>query len=121
MVSQRIAWPLWILAASAFVDVSLFAGLPPVVRLVAAACFLPICPGMALVRLLRIADPVAEMAVAAALSIALEIVVALFMVYARVWSVGTGLSALIMLCVIGAVAQVIFYRPVDREPMPDDQ
>jgi hypothetical protein len=121
MVIQRIAWPLWLVAASVFVAVSLFAGLPPIVRLVAAACFLPICPGMALVRLLRIADPVVETAVAAALSIAIEIVIALFMLYAGVWSVGNGLSALIMICLAGAVAQVIFYRPLDRGPIPNDQ
>jgi hypothetical protein len=57
--------------------------------------FLLVCPGMALVRLLRIDDGVAELMLAVALSFALNAIVPGTMLYAGAWSPQVGLLVLI--------------------------
>jgi hypothetical protein len=68
--------------------------------------FLLVCPGMAYVRLLRLKDSLAEWTIAIALSLALDAAVAGVMLFARAWSPGHGLIALIVISLAGALLQL---------------
>jgi uncharacterized membrane protein len=75
-------------------------------RAVMAFWFLLICPGMALVRFLRIGEPFAEVSIAIALSMAIDTIVAGTMLYAGAWSTSISLLVLIYISVGGAVIQL---------------
>jgi hypothetical protein len=72
--------------------------------------FLLVCPGMAVTRLLRIKDGVAEMTIAVALSIALDAIVAEAMVLTAKWSPNWGLAVLAGLSIAGAAVQIAAVR-----------
>ncbi|MCL5256795.1 MAG: DUF1616 domain-containing protein [Chloroflexi bacterium] len=114
-MKAKLVWTLVIAASAAAMGIAIYGNMPVPVRLLAAACFLPFCPGMAIVRLLKIEDGVAELAVAIALSIAIETIVAMALVYARLWSPNLVLAIIIGITVAGTVAQWV------RRPVPPKQ
>lgn len=69
--------------------------------------FLFTCPGMVPVRFFRLRDRVAEWALAIALSLALDAIIASMQLYAGWWSPTITLSILIGFCVVGAIVQLI--------------
>ncbi len=71
--------------------------------------FLLVCPGMALVRFLRLREPIAEWTLAIAVSVVLDALVASVQLYAGRWPT-LGLNILIGLCVVGALVQLFFPR-----------
>jgi uncharacterized membrane protein len=81
------------------------AGATSVVRAPVVIAFVLLGPGVGLVPLLRLRDPTAELALAIALSLALDVLVALTMVYARVWSAEGALLILAGVALAGAAAQ----------------
>lgn len=107
-----LIWPA-IIAASAIGTVlaNLVEPVQPL-RTVLAFWFLLVCPGMALVRLLRLSDPFAELAVAVALSLALDTAVGETLLFAGAWSAFSALAALATLSVGGAALQVAVLGPV---------
>ncbi len=107
MRSRAWAWPLTILASAAAVA-SAMAFLAPgnPVRLIVGFWFLLVCPGMAVIRLFGIEDRVTEWTLAAALSLALDTIVAGAMLYAGMWSPQATLLTLIGVCVVGAFLQI---------------
>ena len=68
--------------------------------------FLLVCPGMAFVRLLEIADHVVELTLAVALSLALDALTSETMVLARLWSPLWALLVLAGLSIAGATVQL---------------
>src|SRR6266446_10380045 len=60
--------------------------------------FLFVCPGMVLVRFLRLSEPVAEWTLAIALSLAIDAIVAGMQMYAGLWSPAVTLAILIGFC-----------------------
>jgi uncharacterized membrane protein len=78
---SRLAWPALLLAWSAAVQVVYWLDLQFALRPLLTVAFLLICPGLALVRVIRVRDPWAELALAIALSIALATAVPAIMVY----------------------------------------
>ncbi len=72
--------------------------------------FLLVCPGMALVRFLRLREPIAEWTLAIAVSLVLDALVASVQLYAGRWSPILSLSILIELCAVGALVQLLFPR-----------
>ncbi len=104
-MSNKLVWPLVVIASAAAMGVATYGNMPVPLRLAAAACFLPFCPGMAIVRFLRIQDGMAEFATAIALSIAIETVVATAMVYSRLWYPSIALAVLIGISVVGVCVQ----------------
>lgn len=72
--------------------------------------FLLVCPGMALVRFLRLREPIAEWTLAIAVSLVLDALVASVQLYAGRWSPTLTLNILIGLCVAGALVQLFFPR-----------
>lgn len=108
MRAARWLWPLGLLASAAAAGVlsnqgdSALAGM----RLAVGLWFLFFCPGMALIRLLRLNDPLQEWGLAAALSVALDTIIAAGMLYASVWSPQGTLYVLIAITAAGALAQL---------------
>ena len=107
-VSIRLPW-LWqaIIILSVFAT-ALFAFLFPAtpLRPVIVMWFLFICPGMMLVRFLRLNEPVVEWVLALALSLALDAIVSGIVLYAGKWSPVAILGIIIGLSLVGAIAQL---------------
>ena len=103
-------WPLTIIisagAAALFTFVLPASAARPFVDL----WFLFVCPGMALVRLLRLNNAVIEWMLAIAVSFALDAIVAGLLLYANRWSPEVTLVILLDLSLIGVIAQVVMYR-----------
>jgi hypothetical protein len=110
-VQSTDAWNalLWLavvlVSALAAAAVGLFGAVTPLRPLI-IFWFLLICPGMALIRLLRLENLGAEWTLAVALSLALDAIVAAGMVYAGGWSPAGGLVTLIAISLGGAALQV---------------
>jgi hypothetical protein len=100
------AWPPLLLASAAAASVVAFAGPSSPARLPVVLWFLLVCPGMALVRLLRVGDAIAEIAIGVALSAALVTLVAGTMLYAGAWSPNGTLAILVGLTVIAAAVDM---------------
>jgi Peptidase family M23 len=109
-MSRNLFWPTVsvVLAAgsAAFVFTDIDFPLRPVFVLV----FLFVCPGMALVRHLRIGG-VAELTLGVALSFALDAIVPGTMLYAGAWSPGLGLLVLIVITLVATLADIARLRP----------
>ena len=86
-------------------------------RAVVALWFLVICPGMAFVQLLRLRDVLVEIAIAVALSLAIDTIVASVMLYAGAWSSPRQLAIVLGITVLGLVLWLIRIRfPHGRRP-----
>ncbi len=107
MIRSIWMWPTVIAVSAIGVGLVVFGNVASPIRPVIAFWFLLICPGMAFVRLLRIQDNSNELTLAVALSLAIDSVLAIVMVYARLWSPKWGLGILIGISVLGAALQVI--------------
>jgi heme/copper-type cytochrome/quinol oxidase subunit 4 len=70
---------------------------------------------MAFVRLLRIEDYIIELTIAVALSLAIEALLSMIMIYTETWSPDLGLLVLIGLCVIGVILQLTI--PSQQSPL----
>jgi hypothetical protein len=68
--------------------------------------FLIVCPGMALVRLLRLRDGVIEWAIAIALSLALETGVNEIMMYTGRWAPKWGLLIVMTITLVAVIPQI---------------
>lgn len=79
-------WPAISLVSAAAVALAVYGGLHGSVRHALVLWFVLVCPGLSLVRLLRIGEAATELMLALALSIALSVLVASVMLYAGLWS-----------------------------------
>ena len=84
------------------------------VRAAAVVTFVMVAPGYALVRLLRLDDPLLEAAVGVAASIALAVVVSTVALYGDVWSPTAVLVALAVIAVGAAMAELVL-AAADRD------
>ena len=100
-------WPALIVLSAAGIALVVFAGVAAPARPFVALWFLLLCPGMALVRLLRVGGVAVELSLAIALSLALDSLVAGVMVYTRTWAPERGLIVLIAISVFGAALQAV--------------
>ena len=92
MTGSMWTWPATIIASAGAISLAVMCGASPVVRVSLALWFLLVCPGMAVVRLLRISDRSSEFALAVACSLGIEAILATTMVYAGLWSPPGGLA-----------------------------
>lgn len=116
---MRSAW-LWPLAIIFSVGAAaLFTFVLPgaAARPVADLWFLFVCPGMAVVRLFRLNNAVAEWMLAIALSFALDAIVAGLLLYMNRWSPAATLVILLDFSLVGVIAQVIMYGFTRRSPL----
>jgi hypothetical protein len=104
-------WPvasiLW--AAAACLAVALDADVA--VRAPIVVVFLLVCPGLALVRLIRIPAVSVQLSLGIALSMALDVLVPALLLYAGAWSPPAALATLAALTVAGAVTELVRRRP----------
>jgi hypothetical protein len=105
MTSRSWAPPL-ILASSALAMLEGVAGGgPSTLRTAAVVWFLAVCPGLSLIALLRLRDPWLEVALAPALSFAIDILVSGTLAYTGLWSPAACILILVAVSIGGAVAQ----------------
>ena len=105
-------WPATILLSAAAIGLIVFAGVAAPARPFVALWFLLMCPGMALVRLLRVNGLAIQLTLAIALSLVLDSLVAIVMIYTGTWAPAAGLMVLIGISVFGAVLQAVSARHV---------
>ena len=111
MTRSTWLWPAIIIGSAVAVSAVVLGDLSSPIRPVLVLWFLLVCPGLAFVRLLRIKDLGNELTLAIALSLAIDSILAMVMIYAKLWSPKGGLSVLISLCVIGVMLQIrVMYR-----------
>lgn len=106
MIRLSWLWPAIIIVSAVAIGYMTFADIESPLRAAIAFWFLVVCPGMALVRLLRLADPLIELTLAVAVSLALDAIIASVMVYAGAWSPQWGLAMLVIISLSGALAQI---------------
>lgn len=114
----RYAWPVLILIWAAATALVVFADILPAVRPAVVIGFMLICPGMALIRLLRISDTLHEMVFAIGLSLAIDSALASLMLYAGAWNPDRSVAYLIILSVVGALFQI---AALTRRMEPGDE
>ncbi len=105
----RISW-LWaaIIGVSALgVGVATFGDIQSPLRPVIALWFLFVCPGMALVRLLGLRERLTEVTLAIALSLVMDAIVSVIMLYMGDWSPKSTLLILIGISMGGLVFQIV--------------
>jgi hypothetical protein len=106
-VTQRRALiPIVIVAVAVAATVLVFAAPGSSARPYIVLVFALVCPGMAVVRLFRLDEPLLELAIAIALSIGVELLVSTAMVYLGVWSPKTLFAALVVVAIGGATVEV---------------
>jgi hypothetical protein len=103
-------WPATILLSAAGIAVIFFAGVAAPARPFITLWFLLLCPGMALVRLLRVEGIATQLTLAIALSLVLDSLVAGVMVYTGTWAPAAGLIILIVISVFGSLLQAVSAR-----------
>ena len=99
-------WPTIIMLSAAAVGLVTFVFPGTVVRPALVMWFLFVCPGMTVVRFLRLAEAVIEWMLAFALSFAIDACVASILLYAGWWSPVRVLSILIGFCLVGVMMQL---------------
>jgi len=100
-------WPylISILAAISAVLVVLDLPIPP--RAILVLAFATVCPGMALIRLLRLEEPLMELLLAIVVSLGLAGVVAIATVYAGAWNAQIVLLALVEITLVAVLADAL--------------
>lgn len=100
-------WPylISILAAASVVIVILDLSVPARAPLVLA--FATLCPGMALVRLLRLEEPAPELLLAFVVSLALAAVVATLAIYLDAWNTQFILLAIVELTLVAVLGDLL--------------
>jgi uncharacterized membrane protein len=105
MSRDRVWPPLTVVVATAVAAV-VVADVDSPLRSALVLAFALVCPGMALARLLGVVDPIAELALAVALSFALVAIVPGAMLYAGSWSPKLALLILIAITLIATVIDI---------------
>ncbi len=112
-------WPAIIAVSAAATAGLAFTGNTSPLRAVVALWFLLICPGMAFVSVLRLADILTEVALGVALSLAIDTIVASVMLYAGAWSSPRQLAIVLGITLIGLVLHLIRGRRPLRRRLAD--
>lgn len=107
MIQGRWLWPTLILLSALGALLTSFVFPETPLRPFVVMWFLFVCPGMAIVRLLRLHEPMVEWSLAIALSFALDAFVAGAFLYAGRWSPTAILFVLIGLSVLVALFDVV--------------
>jgi hypothetical protein len=106
-------WPAVVLASCLAIAVTTWGWTSAPVRPAVTTWFLLLCPGMALVRLLPDRGLLLRLVLAVAASLALETLVATFMLEAKAWAPSATLGILLLITV-GATALDLRERPLPR-------
>jgi hypothetical protein len=113
-------FPLLLLLSGPAVLLLVVLDAPAWLRVAPVLAYVVVVPGLAVVRLLRLADTVVEAVLGVGLSLALGVLVAQLMVYAEVWSSALGLAVLV--AVASAATALELYRgPLRGRPERADR
>lgn len=107
MSARPVPWVPVVAGAALAAVLAAAAGAPPALRAPLVVAFLALGPGLAFVPLLGLRDPLGELVVALALSLALDIAVAAGMLYAGAWSPSASLAVLAGIALAGAALQLL--------------
>jgi hypothetical protein len=107
-------WPSILLSSAIAAGIVALAFPGTTICLVVMAWFLLVCPGMTIVRFLNLREPATEWALAIALSIAIDGIVASLTLFVGLWSPPAILGALIAICFLGVIA--LFKQPEKKAP-----
>lgn len=110
-------WPLTIIISAGATALLTFVLPASAARPFVDLWFLFVCPGMALIRLLRLDNATIEWMLAIASSLALDAIVAGFLLYFNRWSPEVTLVILLDVSLMGVIAQVIMYRFTPDTPL----
>lgn len=113
----NLLWPIIILLSAAAAGLVNFVFPDIAIRPIIVFWFLVVCPGMAVIRFLRLKEPVVEWTLAIALSFAIDALVASSQLYAGKWSPPVTLSIVIGISSIGALVQLVRYKVLSTIPM----
>jgi hypothetical protein len=103
LLGVRRPWPATMLASCAAIALTTWAWTSAPIRPAVTTWFLLVCPGMALVRLLPDRGLVLRLVLAVAASLALETLVATFMLEAKAWAPSGTLGILLLITVAATV------------------
>ena len=112
MTRSSWLWPLLITLSLIGAVAAIVADAPQPVRAILLLWFLVVCPGMAFVRLLRLQGALLEWTLAVALSLAIDLLVAVFVLYVGLWSPVWILVAIATLTLAGVLFQ--FASTIDQ-------
>ena len=107
MSDRSRIWPVIVLGSAAAAALAAGGQLGQPITVLASLWFLLVIPGMAVVHPLRLGDPVAELSLAVALSLALDTLVASAFLYAGGWWPAGTLAVLIGIAAAGAAADLL--------------
>jgi hypothetical protein len=103
MTAVRSRWSVIALTSAALAVALAVAGVHSPLRVLVILWFVLVCPGMTIVRRLRITDPAAELTLALGLSVALATAVASIGLYSGLWSPAATLAVLVVITLVAAV------------------
>jgi len=119
-MKRNLIWPILIIVSAIFSGLLAWSDSESAIRPYLLAWFVLVCPGMAVVGLLRLRDLVTEIVLSIALSLALGTLVAELLVLTRQWSAPTVLAILIGISLVGAILQLkngVRAKPSPRRPV----
>lgn len=100
-------WPVILTVSVATTAAVFFAESRLVFRPLLVLWFLLVCPGMAIVRIFDVQEPLLEWVLSSALSISLAGIITTIQIYTHNWSPGTALWILISITLAGVVIQAM--------------
>ena len=102
MIVPRSGWAVIVVVSAALAGALEVSAVDSPLRVAVMLWFVLICPGMAIVRRLRLGDAVTELALAVGLSVALAVLVASIGLYSGLWAPGATLAVLIAITLVAA-------------------
>lgn len=115
-------WTIVVLLSAAAAALVFYTGFGAALRPVVLFWFLLVIPGMAFIRLMYIVEAINRWALAVGLSLAIDSIVAIVLLYSGSWRVEYGLAAILAISVIGALIpsrpRRVIASPVDSPGQP---
>ncbi len=102
-MNRDLLWPGIVAASTVAMAVVTALGLGPPIAPFVAGWFVFVCPGLPYVRLLNLGDPLNELLLAVALSLSLESVVSLVLLWGSSWTPVRMLQIVIAITVLGVL------------------
>ncbi len=102
-MNRDLVWPGIVAASTVVMTVVVALGLGPPIAPVIAVWFVFVCPGLPYVRLLNLREPLSELLLAIALSLSIEAVVSLMLLWRSAWTSGRMLQIVVALTVLGVL------------------
>lgn len=109
MTQRPWVWPVIIICSTIIAGCVYSMGRHIVLQPILMMWFLFVCPGMTLIRFLRLHEPVVEWTLALAVSFSIDAILAGIQMYAGLWSPAGTLAILIGLCLGGSLVQLLFH------------